>query len=222
MGDFYARPCAETMVAGILAFYRGIPGLVKAQDQKKWQNKQIRPTLDLLGTKQVIILGAGAIAQATKQMLSGFGCRVKLTARSNPAADIYSFEDLLAVLPDTDLVINTLPGGVEKYVSEEFLAAMQLGSLYASVGRGSTTDEQALIRALQSGRLVGAVLDVTEKEPLPETSPLWEMGQVLLTQHTGGGYLYEDEGKIKLFLQNVDRFRNREQIENLVDLSRGY
>lgn len=222
MGDFFARPCAETMVGGLLAFYRGIPKLVKAQMQNQWQNKQIRTNLDLLGTKKVVILGAGSIGQATKQMLSGFGCQVKMTARRNPAADIHSYEELLKILPETDVVINTLPGGAEKYVSEQFLQAIQPGSVYASVGRGSTTDESALITALQAGKLAGAILDVTEQEPLPETSPLWEMNNVILTQHTGGGYLLEEEGKVKQFLINVNRYRNGEEIQNLVNLNRGY
>lgn len=222
MGDFFARPCAETMVAGILAFYRGMPDLVKAQIKKQWQNKFIRSGLDLLGTKKVIILGAGTIGQATKQMLTGFGCQVKMTARRNPAADIHSYEELLSVLPETDVVINTLPGGAEKYVSAAFLQAMKPQSLYASVGRGSTTDETALITALKAGQLAGAVLDVTEKEPLPESSPLWEMDNVILTQHTGGGYVLEDQGKVEQFLRNVNRFRNKEDLQNLVDLSRGY
>ncbi len=145
MGDFYARPCAETMLAGILAFYRGIDKLVRAQIQKKWQYKEIRAGLDLLGNKKVLILGAGAIGQACKQMLSGFGCPVKMTARTNPAADLHSFDEILKALPDIDVVINTLPGAADKYVSSKFIGHMPPGSLYASVGRGSTTDEQALL-----------------------------------------------------------------------------
>ncbi|PSR53582.1 D-2-hydroxyacid dehydrogenase [Adhaeribacter arboris] len=222
MGDFFARPCAETMVGGILAFYRGIPELVKLQEQKEWQGSHVRPHLDLLGNKKVVILGAGTIGQTCKQMLLGFGCQIKLTARQNSVADIHSFEALLEVLPETDVVINTLPGGADKYVSQTFLQAMKTGSLYASVGRGTTTDESALIAVLQSGKLIGAVLDVTEQEPLPESNPLWEMKNVLLTQHTGGGYRGEEEGKVKQVLVNLARFLKEEEILFQVDLARGY
>ena len=222
MGDFFARPCAETMVGGILAFYRGIPELVKRQTTKEWRGNQIRPNLDLLGNKKVMILGAGTIGTACKQMLTGFGCAVKTTARQNPEADIHLFEEILKILPETDVVVNTLPGAAEKYVSREFLQAMKPGSLYASVGRGSTTDEQALLEVLQSGKLAGAVLDVTEQEPLPESSPLWEMENVLLTQHTGGGYLAEEEGKIRQFLKNFTSFRQGETILDQVNLAQGY
>jgi glyoxylate/hydroxypyruvate reductase len=222
MGDFFARPCAETIVGGLLAFYRDIPLLVRCQDTKKWLGGKIRPHLDLLGNKKTIILGAGFIGQAVKQMLTGFGSQIQMTARRNPLADIHSFDQLLATLPETDLVINTLPGGLNKYVSAQFIQAMKPGSLYASVGRGSTTDEQALIAALQTGHLAGAVLDVTEQEPLPDNNPLWEMKNVLLTQHTGGGYMAENEGKVNRFVRNLNRFLKGEEIENQVILSQGY
>jgi len=222
MGDFYAQPCAETMVGGILAFYRSLPLLVRYQDQKKWVGNKIRPNLNLLGHKKVMILGAGSIGKSAKQMLLGFGSEVKMTARRNPEADMHSLDEILAALPETDVVINTLPGGLEKYVSAEFIQAMKPGSLYASVGRGKTTDEQALITALQQGKLAGAVLDVTEQEPLPETSPLWEMENVILTQHTGGGYWAEDEGKVKKFLSNLTRFLQKKEIESQVNLTQGY
>jgi glyoxylate/hydroxypyruvate reductase len=222
MGDFFARPCAETIIGGILAFYRDIPLLVRCQDKKQWLGSRIRPHLDLLGNKKVVILGAGSIGQAVKQMLTGFGSQVKMTARRNPTADIHSFDELLEALPETDLVINTLPGGLDKYVSAQFIQTMKTASLYASVGRGSTTDETALVHALQTGKLAGAVLDVTEVEPLPERSPLWEMENVILTQHTGGGYKTESEGKISQLIRNVNRLLKGEEVENQVNLSQGY
>lgn len=222
MGDFFARPCAETMVGGILAFYRGLDELIRKQPQKEWIGNKMRERLNLLSDKNVIILGAGAIGQAVKQMLAGFNCLIKMTARQNPLAELHTWEEVLAALPEADLVINTLPGGAEKYVSAEFLAAMQAGSLYASVGRGSTTDEEALIAALQAGKLAGAVLDVTATEPLPPNNPLWEMENVILTQHSAGGQKAEDEGKISQFLSNVSLFVAGKPIQNKVELAQGY
>jgi glyoxylate/hydroxypyruvate reductase len=222
MGDFFARPCAETMIGGILAFYRGLPLLVRSQDKKQWLGSKIRPHLDLLGDKKVLILGAGAIGQATKQMLTGFGSQVKMTARRNPVADMHAFDEIVDTLPQTDLVINTLPGGLNKYVSAPFIQAMKPGSVYASVGRGTTTDEEALIQALQNWKLAGAVLDVTEVEPLPENNPLWEMEQVILTQHTGGGQKGEGEGKVSQLIRNLNRLLKGEEIENQVNLAQGY
>ncbi|WP_210488955.1 D-2-hydroxyacid dehydrogenase [Rufibacter aurantiacus] len=222
MGNFFAEACAETMVAGILAFYRGIQDLVKLQQIQNWQGKKMRLKLDLLGQKTAIVLGAGTIGQAVKRILEGFGTEVKMTARQNPAAQIHSLDELFQHLPHTDIIINTLPGNLDKYVSRKFIQTMKKGSLYANVGRGNTTDETALIEALQSGHLAGAVLDVTEEEPLPKGNPLWEMENVLITQHTGGGQAREVEGKIERFVSNLQLYLAGEEVSDQVNLSQGY
>lgn len=222
MGDYFARPCAETMMAGILAMYRAIPELTLLQSKLDWVGAPIRARTNLLWQKQVVILGTGTIGQAVRQMMSGFGCTTKMLARTDPQADLHSAEELVAILPLTDIVVNCLPGTAAGFVSAEVIAAMKPGSLYANVGRGTTTDEPALIKALQSGQLGGAVLDVTAQEPLPADSPLWGLPTVLLTQHTGGGQPDEDGGKVDQFLRNLGRFRAGQPLENAVELGRGY
>lgn len=222
MGTFYAQRCAESIVTGLFSFYRGIHTLTRLQTQKKWIGAKIRQDLQAISGKKVIILGAGAIALAAQKMLLGFGCSVKLTARKNPIADIHSIEDLLNMLPETDAVVNTLPGSAANYVNQTFIDTMKTGSVYANVGRGNTTDENALIAALESNKLAGAVLDVTTTEPLPANNKLWEMEQVILTQHSAGGDQYEIEGKVLHFIKNVNRFQQGEQPEDLIDLKRGY
>jgi phosphoglycerate dehydrogenase-like enzyme len=223
MGDFFAWPCAETMVGGLLALYRHLPELAVLQAEKKWVGGAfVRNRSGLLRGKRVVVLGAGAIGQAVRQQLSGFGCPVQFLARTAPQAELHSKEDLLAALPETDIVINTLPGSADGFFSAELIAAMRPGSIYASVGRGNTTDEPALIVALQSQHLGGALLDVTATEPLPSDSPLWHMPNVLLTQHTGGGQALEDESKVDVLLRNLENLRTGQPFENLVELSRGY
>ncbi len=223
MGDFFAWPCAETVVAGLLALYRHLPELAVLQAERRWVGGAfVRNRAGLLRDKRVIVLGAGAIARAARQQLSGFGCRVLLLAHTSPGAQLRSKADLLAALPGADIVINTLPGSADGFFSADLVAALAPGSVYASVGRGNTTDEPALLAALQAGRLGGAVLDVTAVEPLPPDSPLWALPNVLLTQHTAGGQPLEDEGKVDMFLKNLAHFQAGEPLENLVDLSRGY
>ena len=99
---------------------------------------------------------------------------------------------------------------------------MKPGSVYASVGRGSTTDEEALIKCLKSGHLGGAVLDVTEQEPLSSDSPLWELEKVILTQHTGGGHINEHLGKVDLFLTNIYGLENGSDVIDGIDIAKGY
>ncbi|MDB5234845.1 MAG: hydroxyacid dehydrogenase [Hymenobacter sp.] len=223
MGDFFAWPCAETMVGGLLALYRHLPELAVLQTHKKWVGGAfVRNRAQLLRGRRVVVLGAGAIALAVRQQLTGFECAVQLLARTHPEAQLHSKEELKAVLPETDVVINTLPGSAPGFFSADLVAAMRSGSIYASVGRGNTTDEPALIAALQSGHLGGAVLDVTAVEPLPTDNPLWALPNVLLTQHTGGGQPLEDESKVDVLLHNLELLRAGKPLKYLVELSRGY
>jgi glyoxylate/hydroxypyruvate reductase len=222
MGDWFARPCAETIVGGILALYRGLDVLTLLRQRKEWVGAGLRPYLGVLYRQKVIVLGSGTIGTAVRDILEGFGCRVLTLARSSPAAQLHSREELLSELSDTDLLVNTLPGTAHRFVDREILTTMRRGSVYANVGRGSTTDEEALIEVLQSGHLSGAVLDVTELEPLPAESPLWTLPNVVLTQHTGGGQVNEDEGKVELFLHNLEKLQRDHLLDNEVDLGRGY
>lgn len=222
MGDYFAWPCAETMIAGILGLYRRIPELAQLQQRSEWIGAPLREQMQVMRGKRVLVLGTGTIGQAVRQMLTGFDCTVRMLARTDPQADLHTTEELLAELPDTDLVINCLPGTARGFVSADVIAAMPPTCVYANVGRGSTTDEPALIDALQAGKLAGAVLDVTEVEPLPTDSPLWTLPTVLLTQHTGGGLPNEDGGKVAQLLRNLHRFRSGQPLENAIELGRGY
>lgn len=222
MGDWFAWPCAETIIAGILGLYRGLPILTRLQSEKKWVGQPLRSDLHLLHHKKVVVLGTGTIGKAVRSILNGFQAETRMVARTDPQADIHSKEELLKILPDIDLVINTLPGAAGVFVDETFLQSMKPGSVYANIGRGSTTDESALIKLLQTGHLAGAVLDVTEKEPLPVENPLWTLPNVILTQHTGGGQVNEDIGKVNNFIENLNRYLSGQNLRFEVDLSRGY
>lgn len=222
MGDYFAWPCAETMVAGLLALCRAVPELARLQAAAQWVGAPIRGRMGLLRDKRVIILGAGTIAQAVRQQLSGFTSAVQLLARTNVQAQLHSVAELRAALPATDIVVNCLPGSADNFFGEPEFAALAPGSLYATVGRGNTTNEPALLAALQTGHLAGAVLDVTEQEPLPASHPFWAMPQVLLTQHTGGGQPHEAAGKVAQLLRNVALLQAGQPLENVVTLERGY
>ncbi|MET3113563.1 glyoxylate/hydroxypyruvate reductase A [Pedobacter sp. CG_S7] len=222
MGAYFALGCAETIVGGILCFYRQLHQLVRLQTEKKWEGKEIRTRLQGLTHKKVLILGTGAIGLAVKKLLIGFDCQISTTARKNPLADLHNFKEILAVLPDIDVVINTLPGTATNYVSANFFEAMKPGSLYSNVGRGNTTVEKALLSALETGKIAGAVLDVTATEPLPKNNKLWRMENVILTQHTGGGDGNEAEAKLKQLISNVNNFIKGKPINNLINLAEGY
>jgi glyoxylate/hydroxypyruvate reductase A len=222
MGDWFARPCAETIIGGILALYRGLDKLTNLKEKTEWIGTPLRAQLRLLSGQEVVILGAGTIGKTVHNFLQGFGCTLHMMARTSPDADIHTKEELFDILPNIDLVINTLPGSANQFVDQHFFETMKKGSVYASVGRGSTTDEQALITALHSKHLDGAVLDVTEHEPIQGDNPLWNMDNVILSQHTGGGHADEHVGKVDLFLNNMMTIENGGSPINEVNLAKGY
>lgn len=222
LADYFSVPCAETIVAGILAFYRGLEELTLLKTEKRWVGSPIRYRLGLLTGKRVVILGAGSIGQTVKKMLSGFDCRLQMVARSHPDATIHTPEALLAILPQTDLIINCLPGAAKGFFTADMINAMPPNAVFANIGRGATVDEPALIKALQEERLAGAVLDVTEVEPLPSSHPFWGMSNVILTQHTGGGQANEQEGKVVIFADNFRRFTEGQPPHNQINLQKGY
>jgi glyoxylate/hydroxypyruvate reductase len=228
MGDFYAIPCAETMMAGVLALYRQVHQLTLLQQEKYWIGDDIRmASEDLIGLRilsgqKVVVLGAGEIGLKLRKMLEGFDCEVALYARTNENANIRSINALKEVLRTTDLVISTLPGTAINLFDASCIDAMKKGSVFANVGRGNTVDEQALILALQNNHLSGAVLDVNAIEPLPIDNPLWSMPNVLILQHTGGGQQDENIGKFNLFLNNLMKFEQDVVLDNVVQIGRGY
>ena len=220
--DYFSIPCAETIVAGILAFYRKIDELTHLKSKNQWVGASIRQSLNVLSHKRVVILGAGGIGQAVKKILFGFDCQISMMARSNPDATIFTIQELMDILPNTDLVINCLPGTARGFFTAKMIDKLPENAIFANIGRGSTVDENALIEALQNKKIAGAVLDVTEIEPLPVENFLWNMENVILTQHSGGGQMSEEDGKLKAYIENVGRFLNNEPLLNLIDLERGY
>jgi glyoxylate/hydroxypyruvate reductase len=214
---YFGVSVAETTVAGILGVYRKIDELARLQTLKHWIGTPLRENLFLLSKKKILILGNGAIAQKTKQMLSGFECETTLL-------DSKTVSQIADYLTDTDILISTLPETVETkgLISKEYLNMLKPSALFVNVGRGTNVDEKSLIEILQAKRIMGAVLDVTETEPIPSESILWEMENVLLTQHSSGGWLEESSGKVRFFLENLDRFEKGEELLNIVDLKKGY
>jgi glyoxylate/hydroxypyruvate reductase len=214
---YFGLSVAETTVAGILGVYRKIDELARLQTLKHWIGAPLRENLYLLSKKKVLILGNGAIAQKTKQMLSGFECETTLL-------DSKTVSQIADYLADTDILISTLPDTSETkgLISRAYLEMLKPSALFVNVGRGTNVDEKALIEILQAKSIMGAVLDVTEVEPIPSDSILWEMENVLLTQHSSGGWIEESSGKVKFFLDNLDRFEKGEDLLNMVDLKKGY
>jgi len=225
MRDYFSGPCAETMVAGIMALYRGIDQFTILKKEHKWVGHTIRNDLYLLSKRHVIILGAGNIGQRIGRLLSGFDCQVIFFARNQNTAIINTPDELLQAVSGVDIIIGALPGTAETagLFTNAMIDAMRPNAIFCNVGRGNLlADESHLVDALVNKRIAGAVLDVTAQEPIPADHPLWNCPNTILTQHSGGGNLTELEGIVALFLTNLKSFESDRQMMNMVDLERGY
>lgn len=180
--------------------------------------------MQMLHGKRVIILGHGSIGRMLRRLLEAFECRVQSFARTTSGAELRTTADLDRALPQADIVACCLPNTPETcgLFSRDRLARLAPLAIFVNLGRGSVVDESALVDALQSRRLGGAVLDVTVEEPLPAAHPLWGCPNTLIMQHTGGGYEGELLDKTRAFLANFAAFRSGEPLRNVVDLARGY
>ena len=214
---FFGQSVAETALAGILGIYRRIDHLARLQSEKHWIGVPLRASLHLLKKSKVLILGSGAIGLKIKELLTGFQCETTILNSK-------TITQLADYLPSTDILIAALPETRETIglLSKEYLAMLKPSALFINVGRGSAVNEEYLIKILQENKIFGAVLDVTAKEPLPTESPLWAMSNVLITQHSSGGWAEEATEKVKFFLSNLERFESGEELVNNVDLVKGY
>jgi phosphoglycerate dehydrogenase-like enzyme len=224
----HAIPISEQILAYLLAFARRLPAAVRAQERRVWKAPARAEVFELAG-KTMVLIGIGAIGARTATVAHSLGMRV-LGIRRNPAGDapdgatIYGPEALHELLPQADFVVLTVPlsRATQGMIGERELRVMQPSSYLVNIGRGGIIEEQALVRALREGWIAGAALDVFEQEPLPETSPLWEMDNVIITAHYAGLTPAYDERALAILLDNLRRYREGQPLRNVVDKAAGY
>lgn len=224
--DVFSFAIAEHVLGMILALNRNFPGYFRKQAQRRWDRGVERH--ELYGSN-VLMLGTGSLAAEIIKLLKPFGCRIIGVKRDLQAAAegydrIYATDELHSALAQADYIINTLPHTpqTEKYLGAEEFAVMKSRAVLINVGRGATVDTAALIDALVSGRIAGAGLDVTDPEPLPEDSPLWDMENVIITPHSSGFSEATDRRRFECFARLLEKFLAGEQLDYRVDFSRGY
>jgi phosphoglycerate dehydrogenase-like enzyme len=213
----HAEPLAEFALLGVLAGLKNLPRLQSAQAQAQWAP---RWTMQLISDQTIVVVGLGSIGRAVAAKLALLGAHVIGVHRREvdaPGVDyIVPVEQLVDVAAQADAIIMTLPGtaATEKMLSAEVLARVKPGVTVVNVGRGTTTDEDALITALRDGRVGYAALDVFAKEPLPGESPLWGMSNVLVSPHTSALHPGEDRLIAELFAANAGRLLDGKPLIN--------
>lgn len=222
----FGVPAAEHTLALMLAVAREIPVHVRQQDRKIWKRNE--QCLELFGST-VGIIGLGDIGLETAKRAKAFGMTVlgvKRTASAPPDCvdELIGIAQLNDILPRCDFVVMSVPYTPETHrmIGAAQFALMKPGAVFVNVGRGATVDEAALVQALRDGRLAAAALDVTEKEPLPADSPLWDMPNVIISSHSIMIFPKKNERRAELLRQNLRRFLDGEPLLNEVNRALGY
>lgn len=228
---------SEYVFGYMLAHEKGIFKRYQAQQAVRWD----RFESGLLRNKTIGLLGVGSIGAHMAGTAKHFRMKTKgftqssedcknvdeyfhpsplpstlMGTRPKGRGGIVAFAEgldyLVVVLPKTD--------GTDKVVNAELLEALPAYAVLINVGRGNAVDEDALVEALNSNKIAGAVLDVTEQEPLPDDHPFWKTSNLLLTFHTSAMSFPED--MVKLFTENYQLYLEGKPLKYLVDFEKGY
>jgi phosphoglycerate dehydrogenase-like enzyme len=218
------RAVAEHAMSLILAMSRQLHVARDNQVKHHWRGmiSDIGKREDELGGKTLLIVGLGRIGSHLAGLAKAFGMRVIGTKRDPGAGgenadDVFSNGRLHEVLPLADFVVLTCPltPQTENLINAAAFAAMKPSAYLINVARGKVVDEPALLDALKTGRIAGAGLDCTVEEPLPATSPLWDIPNALITPHTAGETRRYEDNVIDLLLENLDRlWRGEQELKN--------
>jgi len=225
----HGQQIVEHLFSMLLGWNRCIPQAIVAQKRHEWLIMQ-EQRLAVLNGKTMLIVGYGAIGKVIARVAVSFGLKV-IGLRRNPTVSedvdgvlTVPVTELRNYLPRSDYVVNILPSTQDTrhfFDAAEF-NLMKNSALYINMGRGATTNEATLINALREKRIAGALLDVTETEPLPADSPLWDMDNVILTGHYAGWHPEYSRMAMSIALENLERYKRGETLKNLVDKSKGY
>jgi phosphoglycerate dehydrogenase-like enzyme len=228
----FSVPMAEHTIGFLLAMARNFPDAVRQQDQKNWSQQLLwdHPQhLSELNGATLLIVGFGSIGREIARRAAALSMHVVGVTRSGQgelsgAREIVAIEKLDEVLPQADYVVLAVPEtpSTKQLFNAERLNHMKRGARLINLGRGSVIDELALVRALESGQLGGAALDVAEQEPLPSDSPLWTAPNLFLTPHTSAISERLWRRETDLLVQLLERWFDGRELFNVVDLGRGY
>lgn len=210
-----ASPIAQTVVLYMLALSRDLRSWMRAQDRRTWE----RHTFDELEGSSLAVVGMGPIGLEIARLGAALGMRVE-GIRRRPSGDepcpTHPMSDLDDVLSRSQWIACALPLTDETrgvFDARRF-ALMPRGARFMNVGRGELVDEDALVAALESGHVAGAGLDVFATEPLPATSPLWGMDNVIVTPHNSGSSTSTAGRATAIFLDNLGRWVRGESLVN--------
>lgn len=217
-----SRSVAEHMLTGLLAVCRRLPTYLDSQRAHVWKDEGPMKTI-LGGT--ILVLGAGNVGSTFAGLCQSLGAKTiglkrTVTGSIEGFDEVRTMDELDALLPQADVVALTLPHSPQTagLMNADRIALMKDDAILISAGRGSVLDQDALVKAMTAGRLWGAVLDVTDPEPLPAGHPLWDVPNLLLTPHVAGGMRLEITRRkcVEMAQENLRRYLAGEKLNNIV------
>jgi phosphoglycerate dehydrogenase-like enzyme len=222
----FSAPLGEFVLGAILFFAKGMRRMIRSQQAGEWDAFDIEP----IAGKTVGIVGYGDIGRAIASRVKAMGMRVVAVRRRVPeepdafAERIYPTGRRIEMIRESDYVVVSAPLTEETrgLVGAAELAAMKPGAVIVNIGRGPVIDEGALIEALSGNRIKGAALDVFDTEPLPAGHPFYKLENVLLSAHCADHTPDWLERAMRFFLEQFERFRNGEPLQNVVNKQAGY
>ncbi len=222
----YGVPISEHVLAMMLAFTRGLTQYIRQQDRREWE--RTAPISEVSG-KTLGVYGMGDIGGDLGRKANALGMRVYGIARRERDAPEYvealwtpdRLDDMLTV---SDFVASCAPltGDTRGRFGAREFGLMRESAYFFNIGRGAVAVQADLERALADGQIAGAGLDVTDPEPLPSDSLLWDMQNVILTPHVSGGSDGTPQRVTEITLENIRRFCADEPLLNVVDPDHGY
>ena len=228
----FSIPMAEHTIGLLIALARNFPDSLRHQDHSNWGQQQMwdKPQkLTELNGQLLLVVGFGSIGRELAKRARAFDMRVWGVTRSGNddsalVEKIVPAAQLNEALPHADYVVIAAPETSEtrRLIGAGQIALMKPGARLINIGRGSLLDESALIRALETGGLAGAALDVTSVEPLPPESPLWKAPNLFITPHTSAVSTHLWERETALLVDLLERWFAGREMFNQVDFSRGY
>jgi phosphoglycerate dehydrogenase-like enzyme/glyoxylase-like metal-dependent hydrolase (beta-lactamase superfamily II) len=229
MRTMFGPPIADHVMGMILSLYRSLPHYQELMKEGKWGKGDQAPFQSELLGKTMLVVGLGGNGSETAKRAHAFGMKVLATDPKDLAVPVYVSrlekpDKLNALLPAADVVVLAAPltPDTTALFGSDRLALMKEGAFLINIARGKMVDPAALVAALQSRKLRGAGLDVTEPEPLPSDHPLWKMPNVILTPHVSGQSPGTRSRTRQLFIENMRRFASGEALINVVDKKAGY
>ncbi len=225
----YGLALSEYMLAVLIAMQKKLYRYHDNQKQSLWKDEG---EVSSIAGSVILVVGLGNIggnfAQKVKALGAArvIGVKRRISKKPDYLDELITMDKMDEYLSQADVVATVLPGTAATYhlFDKSKFSLMKKGAFFVNAGRGSAVVEEDLCEAVQSGHLAGAAVDVTEVEPLPKESKMWQIENIHITPHTAGQYHLPatQDNIIKIAIDNIRHLLNGEELINLVDFATGY